>query len=118
MDSDTLAVGFRFVFWVWSDDEACAGTLETRLGSLMLEDGLSDFALISSDGKRFPCSKVLLAGRSDVFKALLKHDRDKKELVLEECGGKVLGAIVSWIYSGNHDQRHIFMRYDNVMYML
>lgn len=63
---------------------------------------LSDFTLVSGSDMNFPCSRVLLAARSEFFRAMLCHDSQKREFRLEKgYGNKAIQILLGWVYTGH-----------------
>lgn len=63
----------------------------------------TDFVIESLDGEKFPVHKLLLAGQSEVFKAMLKEETAESQnsyVKLVDVGKEDLRCILEFIYSG------------------
>ena len=70
---------------------------------LCLEDGtFSDWAIISEEGQRFPCHRVILAAKSSTMRAMMTIDMKEKEERETKLNysNKVVGAFVDFFYKG------------------
>ena len=67
------------------------------------EDGIfSDWTIVSEEGQRFPCHRVVLAAKSSIMKAMMNIDMQEKE-AKETClkyNNKVVGGFVDYFYKG------------------
>ncbi len=63
-----------------------------------------DFKLIC-DGRDFPCSKAVLAARSDIFRAMFAHSDTREEMtgaaVVEDSTAEALEVFLKLLYTGN-----------------
>ena len=77
--------------------------VQTRLVSRALYNTeFSDITLKCED-KTFPCHKVILSARSDVFAAMFSH-RDTKEdntneVEIEDLDAETLGHLLQFVYT-------------------
>ena len=72
-----------------------------------VEDGiLFDFTIISEEGVRFPCHRVVLAAKSATMKARLTTEMMEKEDAQTTIhhNNKVVGAFVDFFYKGEVPQ--------------
>ena len=67
---------------------------------------LSDFTIISEEGHRFPCHRVVLAAKSPTMKAMVTTEmmeREDSETTIHH-NNKVVGAFVDFFYKGEVPQ--------------
>ncbi|KAK6755506.1 hypothetical protein RB195_014088 [Necator americanus] len=77
------------------------GYLSDNIGSLFLNTDFSDVIFIV-DGEKFPAHKVLLAARSEYFRALLYgglKESDEGEIILEETNVFAFRILLRYIYT-------------------
>uniref|UniRef100_A0A1I7XLL1 BTB domain-containing protein n=1 Tax=Heterorhabditis bacteriophora TaxID=37862 RepID=A0A1I7XLL1_HETBA len=75
--------------------------LSDNIGSLYLNQDFSDVLFIV-DGEKFPAHKVLLAARSDYFRAMLyggMKESDEGEIILEETSVFAFRVLLKYIYT-------------------
>ncbi|VDM72809.1 unnamed protein product [Strongylus vulgaris] len=75
--------------------------LSDNIGSLFLNTDFSDVIFVV-DGEKFPAHKVLLAARSDYFRAMLYgglKESDEGEIVLEETNVFAFRILLRYIYT-------------------
>ena len=74
----------------------------TNMVDLWHERFLHDFN-IKCDGENFPCHKVILASRSDVFKAMLTKEKlletSNNEVEIKDCTAKTMCNFMEYIYT-------------------
>ena len=67
------------------------------------EDGIfSDWTIISEEGQRFPCHRIILAAKSSTMKAMMTtemREKEEKETMLK-YSSLVVGAFVDYFYKG------------------
>ena len=67
------------------------------------EDGIfSDWTIISEEGQRFPCHRIILAAKSSTMKAMMTTDmreKEEKETKLH-YNNQVVGGFVDYFYKG------------------
>jgi speckle-type POZ protein len=85
-------------------------SLSTDLCSLWQEQYLHDL-IIKCEGKTFPCHKVILASRSEVFKAMLTQEdsleRIKNEVEIKDSSPEALGSFLEFLYTDHlKDETH------------
>ena len=77
-------------------------SLVTTMQKLCLNEELSDFKIIC-DGQEFPCHKLILSSRSDVFKAMfhsdLKIDEDESTLTIPDIPADTMKVFLKFIYT-------------------
>ena len=69
----------------------------------MCVDGIfADWTIISEDGKRFPCHRIILAVKSSIMKAMLTTEmREKEEKETKvHYNNQVVEAFVNYFYTG------------------
>ncbi|KIH44504.1 BTB/POZ domain protein, partial [Ancylostoma duodenale] len=77
------------------------GFLSDNIGSLFLNTDFSDVVFVV-DGEKFPAHKVLLAARSEYFRAMLYgglKESDEGEIVLEETNVFAFRILLKYIYT-------------------
>uniref|UniRef100_A0A158PB19 BTB domain-containing protein n=1 Tax=Angiostrongylus cantonensis TaxID=6313 RepID=A0A158PB19_ANGCA len=77
------------------------GFLSDNIGSLFMNHDFSDVVFIV-DGEKFPAHKVLLAARSEYFRALLyggMKESDEDEIILEETNVFAFRILLRYIYT-------------------
>ena len=79
-----------------------APTLEEAMKSLCLNDDLSDMKIVC-DGTEFPCHKLILSARSDVFKAMFKSDlkfikNEEYTLEILDISAETMKTFLQFIY--------------------
>ncbi|XGW01891.1 hypothetical protein V3C99_014181 [Haemonchus contortus] len=77
------------------------GFLSDNIGSLFLNPNFSDVMFVV-DGEKFPAHKVLLAARSEYFRAMLyggMKESDEGEIVLEETNVFAFRILLRYIYT-------------------
>ena len=71
---------------------------------LCIEDSgvFSDFTIISENGQKFPCHRLVLAAKSSTMKAMMTTDmREKEEKKIRiNYNNQVVGAFVDYFYKG------------------
>lgn len=75
--------------------------LSDNIGSLFLNQNFSDVTFVV-DGEKFPAHKVLLAARSEYFRAMLyggMKESDEGEIVLEETNVFAFRILLRYIYT-------------------
>ena len=64
---------------------------------------LTDFVLVSSNGTEFPCHKIVLAARSEVFSNMLKHHTTKEAIEgrveIQDAGSEDLQTMIKYLYT-------------------
>ena len=78
------------------------------------EEVFTDFALVSKEGRRFPCHRVFLATQSPVMKAIMSHDVKEAELRLEQCE-EVVEHFVGYFYRGKVPQEVMVKHLDSFL---
>ena len=70
---------------------------------MCIEDGIfSDWTIISEEGQRFPCHRIILAAKSSTMKAMMTtemKEMEEKETKLN-YNNKVVRAFVDYFYKG------------------
>ena len=88
---------FIFVFSI-------LGPIETALAKCNIreEEIFTDFSLVSAEGKRFPCHRLILGTQSPVLMAMMINDmKEKKENEVKlEYGEEIVKHFVDYFYSG------------------
>ena len=77
--------------------------LFTNLKEISSLDFLADFTIICEDQK-FPCHKVILAARSDVFRAMLSQETEEiinNEVKIVDSCPEIVKNIIDFIYKGS-----------------
>ncbi|WKY10431.1 hypothetical protein Q1695_002638 [Nippostrongylus brasiliensis] len=77
------------------------GFLSDNIGSLFLNPNFSDVMFVV-DGEQFPAHKVLLAARSEYFRAMLyggMKESDEGEIVLEETNVFAFRILLRYVYT-------------------
>ena len=62
----------------------------------------SDWTIVSEEGQRFPCHRVILAAKSSIMKAMMTtemQEKESKETSLK-YNNKVVGGFVDYFYKG------------------
>ena len=61
----------------------------------------TDFTILSQDGKKFPCHRVILASQSSVMRAMMTNDMKEKEekQVTVKQSDEVVAHFVEYFYS-------------------
>ena len=70
---------------------------------MCLQDGVfSDWTIISEEGQRFPCHRIILAAKSSTMKAMMTTDmREKEEREMRlKYNNQVVGSFVDYFYKG------------------
>ena len=70
---------------------------------MCVEDGIfSDWTIISEEGQRFPCHRVILAAKSSTMKAMMMTEMKEKEEKENKVNynTQVVGAFVDYFYKG------------------
>ena len=62
---------------------------------------LADFTILSQEGERFPCHRVILASQSSVMRAMMTNDMKEKDesQVTVKQNKEVVGHFVEYFYS-------------------
>ena len=79
-----------------------SSTLGQSLKTLWKDNELTDFKLVCA-GETFPCHKVVLACRSDVFKAMFSHGHNQEVLtgqaIIKDCKPDILNKFLEFLYT-------------------
>ena len=79
-----------------------SSTLGQSLKTLWKDNELTDFKLVCA-GETFPCHKVVLACRSDVFKTMLSHGHNQEVLtgqaIIKDCKPDILNKFLEFLYT-------------------
>ena len=78
--------------------------LSDHLSKLYLSDEYSDVLLILGDNHRIPAHKVILAARSEYFRALLfggMRESSQQEVKLVDTPYTAFKHLLKYVYSGN-----------------
>ena len=68
---------------------------------MCFKDGLfSDWTIISEDGKKFPCHRIILAAKSSYFKTMLTTQMKVESETKVQYRNEVVGAFVCYFYKG------------------
>ena len=73
-----------------------------QLSSMFNSEELSD-CVIECDGRTFRCHKLILAGRSPVFKAMFRNNMAESigsKITVEDLSGEVMENLIGYIYTG------------------
>ena len=80
------------------------GPIETALANCNIreEEIFSDFSLVSKEGKRFPCHRLILGTQSPVLMAMMVDDMKEKmkNEVKLEYGEEIVKLFVDYFYTG------------------
>ena len=74
---------------------------------MCIEDGtFSDWTIISEEGQRFPCHRIILAAKSSTMKAMMTTEMKEKEdsETRIHYSTQVVGAFVDYFYKGEVPQ--------------
>ena len=70
---------------------------------MCVEDGIfSDWTIVSKEGQRFPCHRLVFAAKSSTMKAMMTSDMKEKEVKETKIhyNNPVVGAFVDYFYKG------------------
>jgi len=65
----------------------------------LLDADMYDFTLIC-DGQHFPCHKNVLASRSEFFRGLFRHKKDKKEMEVHDSSPEIVKIVLDFMANG------------------
>ena len=72
--------------------------------SSFIESGEFSDCVVTCGSKEYKCHRVILAGRSSVFKAMFSYDLKENrssEVVIEDLGENTVNEMINYMYSGN-----------------
>ena len=82
-------------------DQAIHQTLVDAMSDRKITEAFSDFTIVTRNGVRLPCSKIILAARSPVFKAMLEAkdsaEARSDEVVIPEFGAVTLTSFLEFL---------------------
>ena len=99
--------GNYFLTFIFRSKLEATPDLVGAVEKMCVEDGIfADWTIISDDGQRFPCHRIILAAKSSVMKAMLTTEMKEKEEkeTKVQYSNQVVGAFVNYFYTGSVPQ--------------